>query len=92
MSTEWDLLTESAKEGIGFRHIDLKRAIIVAAASLDPLAAAPTNVIPAGTPMGAVPASGFFKPIRRTLANGGCTTGQTTVPVGLSGWRWKATA
>ena len=54
---------------------------MVAGESLDPLGVSPTAVIPAMTPMGPVPATGKYKPIRRTLADGGCTTGQSSVPV-----------
>jgi hypothetical protein len=79
MSTEYDLLTESEKVGLGFRAIGLRRSIIVAAASLDPLGTAPTSVIPIGTPMGAVPASGFYKPIRRTLADHACADSEKEI-------------
>jgi hypothetical protein len=61
--------------------VTLKRAVVMAAASVDPLAAATTGIIPAETPIAPVPASGLFKPIRRTLADGGCTTSQASVPV-----------
>lgn len=80
MATEFDRNYEDHKPGRGGVAL-LRRPIVVDAASLDPLAVAPTSVLPAGTPLGAVPSSGKYKPIRRTLADGACTTSAATVPV-----------
>jgi len=77
----YDRVSESNDPGPAPMAILLKRSVVLAAASVDPLAAATTGIIPRGTPIAPVPATGLYKPIRRTLADGGCTTGQTTVPV-----------
>jgi len=79
MSSEYDRLVEADKAGKGCRQILMKRPIMVAAASLDPLEAAPTSKIPAGTPLAPVPATGFHKPIRRALCTGSCTTGEKVI-------------
>jgi hypothetical protein len=77
----YDRVSESNDPGPGPLAVLLKRGVVMAAASLDPLATAVTSILPAGTPIAPVPASGLYKPIRRTLANGGCTTSQASVPV-----------
>ena len=79
MATKYDRLAETEVAGITPEPILIERAIQIDAASLDPLAAAPTSTLPAGTPMAPVPATGKYKPIRRTLADHGCTTGETEV-------------
>ena len=81
MATEWDSTSESWKDGKGFREILMRRSGVVLAASFDPLAVAPVYAIPKGTPLAPVPGSGKLKPVRMTLADGGCTTGQSSVPV-----------
>jgi len=80
MGTEYDLVSEESKETIGFSAVIMKRAIVIDADSRDPLAASPAEVIPAMTPMAPV-SGGKYKAIRRTLADGTCTTGQKVVPV-----------
>lgn len=80
MATEYDRTYEDSKPGRG-GVVLMRRSITVDAASLDPLAAAPTSVIPAGTPLAPVPSTGKYKPIRRTLADGACTTSAAEVPV-----------
>jgi hypothetical protein len=72
-------LAETEVAGITPEPILIERAIQIAAASLDPLGAAATSVIPAGTPMAPVPASGKYKPIRRALCTAGCTTGEKVI-------------
>jgi hypothetical protein len=81
MATIWDHVSENWKDGVGFREMLLKRSGVILAASLDPLAVAPTSEIPAGTVLAPVPATGKYKPVRMTLADNGCTTGQSSVPV-----------
>jgi len=79
MASKFDGITENSKFKAGPTEILAKRSIMVAAASLDPLGVSPTGVIPKGTPMGAIPASGFYKPIRRTIADHACTTGEKEI-------------
>lgn len=81
MSTQFDRLTEDSKYKRGFTQVLLRKSIVVAAASLDPLAVSPTSVIPRGTPMAPVPATGLYKPVRMTLADAACTTGETVIGV-----------
>ena len=78
--SELDLVTEDNKPTAGFSVVGKKRSIIIDGDSRDPLAATPTERLAAMTPMAPV-SGGKYKPVRRTLADAGCTTGETVVGV-----------
>jgi len=81
MSSIYDQITQTNKPKKGLSEILMRRSIVVAAASLDPLGVAVTSVIPRGTPMAPVPATGLYKPLRMTLADAACTTGEKVIGV-----------
>lgn len=80
MASEFDIVSETTLPKPGLAAVLLKQPVILDAASLDPRAAATTSVIPRGTPI-APSSGGKYKPIRRTLSDGTCSTGAKVVPV-----------
>jgi len=80
MATEFDMVRETTTPKPGMALALFKRPILIDAAALDPQAVATTHVIPRGTPM-APSSGGKYKPIRRTLSDGTCSTGAKVVPV-----------
>jgi hypothetical protein len=80
MATEFDMVREATTPKPGMALALFKRPILIDAAALDPQAVATTHVIPRGTPM-APSSGGKYKPIRRTLSDGTCSTGAKVVPV-----------
>ena len=80
MASQYDRTTDNDKPTAGFGPILMKRSIVIDADSRDPLGTSPEERIPAMTPMAPV-SGGKYKPIRRTLADAACTTGENVVGV-----------
>ena len=80
MASEFDIVSETTLPKPGLAAVLLKQPVILDAESRDPQAAATTSVIPRGTPI-APSSGGKYKPIRRTLSDGTCSTGAKVVPV-----------
>jgi len=80
MASQYEHVTDQDKPTAGFSAILMKRSFVIDADSRDPLGTSPEERIPAMTPMAPV-SGGKYKPIRRTLADGGCLTNAKVVPV-----------